>query len=36
METETKERDITEEIKELNDYLYLDSRRYDTCIGGEE
>lgn len=25
-----------DEIQELNDYLYLDSARYDNGFGGEE
>ena len=31
-----EERNIYSDIKEINDYLYLDSRRYDNVIGGEE
>ncbi len=31
-----EERNIYSDIKEINDYLYLDSRRYDNVIGGDE
>ncbi len=31
-----EERNIYSDIKEINDYLYLDSRRYDNVVGGDE
>ena len=31
-----EERNIYSDIKEINDYLSLDSRRYDNVIGGDE
>lgn len=33
---ENNEMTLASDIQELNDYLYLDSRRYDNVIGGEE
>ena len=33
---ETNETLTADEVRELNDYLLLDSRRYDRNIGAEE